>query len=402
MTRESIADASRRMKSKSTFIDLLDSESRKNLEALKTHYGRHPLVVYTGAGVSKGDNEARFGLPGWWGLLEKVLDISTKRNRGKKTLSGDPWKAADLVVSKCGSKSKFQRILVSVVQARQNYTNSQRQLSRSFLTLAPTLNAVTAFCAELRGQVEDVLQPRYDVGPNPRIRAILTSNYDSFLEAGFSTKFIKPLLKPVAAFGSSAGRIDQIPVFHVHGYVPHPSQRLTRKRRPLVKQLVLTNDDYKKAWNRRDAFGPTMTPQIHYLRHYTVLFVGFSFTDKYVCNLLRELRREYSLSQGSHKREHFALIPAALFETRGSEYFRRMGIRTLIFREFGEIPTILGELYTSALMSNRGLETIQIAWVDRKTHHLKDKDGPRLKIQECWKILLDCRNGALPFFSELP
>ena len=62
----------------------------------------------------------------------------------------------------------------------------------------------------------------YERSINHRVCAIVTSNYDPFLEAASSTMFRKPILKPVAARGSSVGGLVEIPVFHIHGYVPFP------------------------------------------------------------------------------------------------------------------------------------------------------------------------------------
>jgi hypothetical protein len=67
----------------------------------------------------------------------------------------------------------------------------------------------------------------------------------------------------------------------------------------MVPGLVIRAEDYERAWNERDVFGTTMAPQIHYLRHYTVLFIGFSFADQYVCTLLRRLKKDSDRAAGS-------------------------------------------------------------------------------------------------------
>ena len=374
--------------------------SAVNLAELKRHYRRHPIVVYTGAGVSRGDEKGRFGLPGWLDLLREILRRSTALS--STDLPEDPWDAAEQVIKKCGGKERFQRELISIVQARENYADAKRQLSKSFLGEAPTLNAIAAFCAHLKGQVQKVKGDRYDIGPNRRVRAILTSNYDPFLEAAFSTKFIKPLLKPVAAYGSRVGNLNQIPVFHIHGYVPHPAQRRGASRKPLVAQLVLGRDDYETAWDRSNAFGTTMTTQIHFLRHYTMLFVGFSFADKYVCNLLEAIKEEYRSSQTPDRKQHFALVSAGLFNERGGSYFRRIGVRPILYRDHNEIPFLLGELYVSGLIKDYESDDITLAWVDRHTHKVLQQDGPSLKSQQYWSNLLDCRNGGVPASYDKP
>lgn len=365
-----------------------------NMAELKKHYSRYPIVVYTGAGVSRGDEKGRFGLPGWLDLLREILRRCVAL--GPTDLPDDPWDAAEQVIKKCGGKKRFQKEITSIVQAQENYAGAKRQLSKSFLSQAPTLNAVAAFCARLKGQVQKVKGDRYDIGQNRRVRAVLTSNYDPFLEAAFSTKFIKPLLKPVAAYGSRVGNLEEIPVFHIHGYVPHPAQRRGASRKPLVAQLVLGREDYETAWDRSNAFGTTMTPQIHFLRHYTVLFVGFSFTDKYVCDLLQAIKKEYQSSQTPERKRHFAMISAGLFNERGGGYFQRIGVRPIIYRDHNEIPDLLGELYASGLIKDYETDDITLATVDRHTHKVLQQHGPSLKSRQYWLNLLHCRNGGLP------
>lgn len=376
-------------------------EAALNFAELKGHYLRYPIVLYTGAGVSIGDEQRRFGLPGWLDLLREVLTNITGLNSVNLSakLPDDPWMAADHVIRRCGGKRNFQKALTSIVQANENYTVSQRQLSRSFLTVAPTLNAVAAFCARLRGRVQIAKDVRYDIGSNPRVRAVLTSNYDPFLEAAFSTKFIKPLLKPVAAYGSHVGNLAQIPVFHIHGYVPHPAQRQRLGRKPLVARLVLSRDDYARAWDSSNAFGTTMTPQIHFLRHYTILFVGFSFADKYVCKLLEKIRLEYSQPPTSDRKQHFAMIPISLFKQHGNNYFRRIGVRPIVYKHHQDVPSLLGDLYLSALTKEYPAGEVPLAWVNRHSHKVLQQHGSVLKPDQYWQALLSCRNGALPLSS---
>jgi hypothetical protein len=363
------------------------------IQALIRHYERNAVVLYTGAGVS---TATTFGLPPWLGLLKQIFEQCNGSRSFYNCLSDDPWIAADYVIQACGTKERFQKELSSLVQAKRNYAPAKRQLSKAFLTEAATLNAVAAFCARLRGQVNNVKGIRYDIGPNYRVRAVLTSNYDPFLEASFSTKFIKPLLKPVAAFGSHAGGLNQIPVFHVHGYVPHPAQKRRELTKPLVSQLVLSREDYEAAWDRHNAFGTTITPQIHFIRHYTILFIGFSFSDVYVCNLLRETRHEYEGTKRSERRQHFALVSRELLSRRGVESFESMGIKPIVYNDHREIPHLLGQIYVSGLNTDTGSDQVSLPMVQKFTHDKLSKTFTVLTGSDYWAALVECRNGGLP------
>jgi len=139
-----------------------------------------------------------------------------------------------------------------------------------------------------------------------------------------------------------------------------------------------------------------MTPQIHFLRHYTVLFVGFSFADKYVRDLLKAIKEEYRSSLTPDRRRHFAMMSTGLFDERGSRYFQHIGVRPILYKDHSEIPALLGELYISGLVKDYESDDITLAWVDRHTHKILQQNGPSLRSHQYWSNLLDCRNGGLP------
>ena len=207
------------------------------------------------------------------------------------------------------------------------------------------------------------------------IQGIITTNYDPFLEAAAATMFRKELLKPVAAYGAPAGTHQQIPVFHIHGYVPHPGQQDAYYREPTTSQLVITSEDYNLAWAKNTAFGTTITPQVHYLRHFPTLFIGFSFDDKEVVGLLKKLQmeREYRKEETV---EHFAIMNEA--EANKLD-FAELGIKVIELPSFIDIPACLGEVYQAGLeqdFQNSLLEKLQMDSID-----------------DYWPILLSCRNA---------
>jgi len=388
-------------------------DSGKNLTSLKQHYRNNPVVLYTGAGVSQTD--CIYGLESWEGLLRKIYTHGAKGdeetfNKKWNRLS-DSWKVADWIVSECPGEdleakvARFQGTLTGIVRQTRNFTKAHRQLSLPFLNNAKTLNAITAFCCCLRGRVKRKKQDppkkppndiRFAIALNPRVKAVLTSNYDPFLEVASTTKFIRPRLKSVSALGSLAGNLHTIPVFHAHGYVPHPYQKRKGVRVPYVKNLVLTRAEYKRAWNPQDVYGITMAYQIHYLRHYVTLFIGFSFADVYICELLAKLKDEFLRSKVANGHSHFAVLTAEDYLNAGGDIcFKAMGVKPIFCEaDYSNIPDLLGRLYTSGL---KGADDGKVS-LPRVTPRTHEPNGRPLAITKStyWNALLECRNSAIP------
>ncbi len=378
--------------------DCLDSSFADSpaLRDFAKAYCREPIVLYTGAGVSSGfktvvsGTEREFGLPGWLPLLSEVVrEAGGKASAGTST---DPWQAADEAVTACGDKQSFETRLRKVLERKQNYAQHHGQLSGPLVRGATTLRATAAFCGRLTAQIAGASEagaksPRtyFTSARNERVAAVLTSNYDCFLEAASSNLFRKPVLKPVTARGSLAASLTRSPVFHVHGYVPHPHWQ--KQQMPMVPGLVITSEDYERAWNERDVFGTTMAPQIHYLRHYTVLFIGFSFADKYVCKLLRNLKEEF---EGKPFRSHFALVPE---NGPSDEELRALGVQGIRWQKPQDIPSILERIYVAGLRVD-GSETLVLPEVRPRTHEPTGK-AVAYPLDRVWDLLNACRNEGV-------
>jgi len=355
---------------------------------LREWYLSFPIVLYAGAGVPIGS-----GLPDWDGLLARAagtLGVDDYRES-----SSDPWVAADDIVAAKGNRA-LQKALERIIQDDELYRRSHGQLAARALEAA-TLRAVVAFSGVPSERVASRSDwVTFSFAPNRRLAAVLTTNFDCLLEAASTNFYRRPLLKPVAAKGSSAGDLDQIPVFHVHGYVPHPHPTRTRRgrrkqadRRPSVKDLVVTTEAYQRQWNREDAYGATIAPQIHLLRHYVTLFVGFSFRDAAVRGLLEELRREF---QGTN-RSHFAFVDGGTYRRVRARGFEAMGVRPIVWEDPGEIREWLGRLYCAGLERDHG-KRVEIPLV-RKVSHQPTGKRFDLSAAACWELARSCRNGML-------
>lgn len=339
--------------------------------SLKHHYINHPIALYTGAGVSWAKDK-NYGLRGWDNFVKRILKDHEGLNstileefelRSSQEWKDEPWEMAEWVAERIG-KGAFERHIMEIVQKQENFQKKYKLLSGKYLKSASTLRSVAAFCAKFRSGKLVI----YDKGavaiyqpvPNPRLRAVLTSNYDPFLEAASSTMYRNPILKPVGARGSSVGNLSQIPVFHIHGYVNFPRKFVKEKKseiEPLVDP-VITKSDYESAWKSDDVFNFTMGPQIHVLRHNAVLFVGFSFRDRWVNNLLEDLNKERKCRKD--RLFHYALMKKEDVESKGERFFKNLGVKPISLKKFKEIPNLLSVLYQQALIHDYGHVDIEL------------------------------------------
>ena len=140
-----------------------------------------------------------------------------------------------------------------------------------------TLDAVISFCAAPPGSpLAPESQSRWET--NPKVGAILTTNYDNLLEGAFGTKYGRSLLKPVAreeARESMPGK-RVIPVYHMHGYVsyvddPHAPDGVK------ASELVIAEEDYYRTYYNLLGFSNVVATSV--LRQFPCLFIGSSMAD---------------------------------------------------------------------------------------------------------------------------
>jgi hypothetical protein len=363
-----------------------------------------------GAGSSRGDKGCKDGIPGWWGLLEKVLEKSPYATAGaiaELKTKADPWDAADFVLrmmaeEEAQRKERFQSALWEIIRDPSHYPITKpgpppsdriKLIKREFLNQNTTLNAVVAFCggitAWVRSEEESPKKLYFVCQTNPRIRAVLTTNYDPFLESASTLKYRYDLLKPVASYGSDEGNIRQIPVYHIHGYVPHPKQAKTNvERKPFVAELVLDRSSYEAAWRSDDVFGPTMGPQIHYLRNSVTLFIGFSFMDKKVNELLQKVNEA---CPDTRKKKHYAFVSEEEYKEHGADFYDRNGINPIQYADPKEIRDRLGELYQAGLKADQKGDEIHLPWVTANKHKPTTFPPRGTTGAEYWNTLLDAR-----------
>jgi hypothetical protein len=158
----------------------------------------------------------------------------------------------------------------------------------------------------------------------------------------------------------------QLPVYHIHGYVPYGIRRRPKYR------LILTAESY------RDAYRPgkfTTVTLDRFLRHFPTLFVGISFEDELL------VRRIEQLAGWATTPTHFALLKKGSVRDRLLKRLSKARVQPVLYERHQEIPTILGRIYQAGLKPD-DLRVRKESKSGRLTGHI------RMNRREYWERLL--------------
>ncbi|WP_437646811.1 SIR2 family protein [Sorangium sp. So ce362] len=244
------------------------------LEQLRERYAAEGLIVFAGAGVS-----AAAGMPTWRQLAEKLRDRARKR-------SADP----------------------AVVDEIQQYISSNQlinALSAAKLALGPQDFNWTVD-KELDDTGRDVPElARAIAALKPKLKAVLTTNIDRFLERAFQGEW-RVIDRPAADVV-----MDRRFILKLHGTLR------------AWDTWVFSRDQYDRAIFGspllQDAFGALY-------RAHSILFVGFGLADD---NIDQTLARVRALA-GGQPPMHFALLPEGVPPFR-RRLLEESGIRLILY-----------------------------------------------------------------------
>jgi hypothetical protein len=411
-------------------------------------YSRQPIVVFAGAGATRADparSKGPYGVGTWGELLDEIVEANNDENlrrqyEQEKERARTPWDLAEWISRQVdggqpattGTLTPFQRLIIQVVRGPKDAKGRHRnlpvtgtperlikQLPSAFLGAAPTMNAIVAFCGRLvaitGARFKDGSYLGFRVEPNQRVRALVTPNFDPYLEAAASRKYKRDLLKPVAAVDSGAENLRQIPVFHVHGYVPFPPLNKPGVHHGeqlgeggLRRSMVLTKSDYEREQKSANAYSPTLGPQVHLMRHYPTLFIGFSFSDQWINEVLQTIHsegRRYN-DPGENMRRRFAIVNGKDFSNEYLGYLRDdLGVVPVVVNSFSDIPEVLGSLYQEAL--ERDLPGRRLLSLEDQTRAPREvisgkrrRRRPQYTAEESWRILYEMRDGKFPTTAQ--
>lgn len=169
-----------------------------------------------------------------------------------------------------------------------------------------------------------------------KISEVLTYNFDSVLEQSLDNMYSSNK-KEVE---TSITNINNIEIYHVHGYIPYDYKINTD-----VNNFVFTDKDYYENAVNQNNF--TNNTQKKIFNKYQVVFVGVSFTDGNLKEILRK-----RIINDENKTQLYAFYKLPDFDKKGREkkiietkykilqqsYFDTLGIKIIWVRDYKEIP----------------------------------------------------------------
>lgn len=315
----------------------LTPDSERALDSLCQEYAERGVCLFTGAGTSITESK-KYKTPGWWGLLEEACRrIHPRRSEEECTehfdalckRHGSAWSVASALADEAGGEARLLAVIRRALVRRTGSDGRYKRLPKSYLDHAGTLNAVLAFCSRVRA-IGD--WPRY--GINPRVRDVLTLNYDWFFEGGGTRKHQANRFKPMASLNSKR-RTGRLHVYHVHGYIPHGIN--TRIEHP----LVLTSGSYREAY-KEGTFALRRIDE--HLGETSAVFVGISFEDDPLVRRLEKLAGEGATT-------HFVLTKKGDIGPDRMRLLRSARVRAIVYDDHPQIPSILRRVYAAGLSS---------------------------------------------------
>lgn len=238
-----------------------------------------------------------------------------------------------------------------------------------------TLNALITFCAASPKDLQEPWKTQLqsskgfiDVGINPRIGGILTTNYDGLFEAAFNHKYTRSKgvsygMRPRLEGSHTAPQFDRMPVVHIHGYLSHNVDRYKIEEKPKSEirlvDFVSAETDYFKAFYESMRFGNYAA--MSFLENHHILFVGCSMEDQNLRRFLFHLRNAtrtntekfavlFTTCSKEHESSHSEGLCAQCLTPR-DWYIQKVldayGVNVIWLCKFSDIPLLLESVYKS-------------------------------------------------------
>lgn len=312
--------------------------NKKLLDALTVSYKKGKVVLFTGAGVSMAAN-----FPSWETLVARFL-ISRFQEESKHCKEEDKLKELIEI-------EKLNRECSYIAQTRLIMQNIEPE---KYLELLKKALYYEDDKINLdNGLFNAIIRLIRNSGNNPKIKDIVTFNFDDLLERKLEQSNI--YYDSFTTYGEK-NEENNLGVYHVHGYLGKDSNPDEID----LDDIIFSEEQYHKMYN--DVYHWSNLKQINYLRENTCLFIGCSLTDP-------NMRRLLDIARMDNEVKHFAIlkkedicVPKNIendseayiqyqnfnIQNRNS-YFNSLGIHVVWVSEFVEIPNILDTIIKNGI-----------------------------------------------------
>jgi len=263
-------------------------KNTENLNKLIENYSSEKTVAFVGSGVSD-----PLGIVDWKGLLKELInhcEMNFQNNSKQELDNSEQWpELADKIYYELQSKQK-ERLFYSVIRNKMVPSNNTTTLTLVKMIIA--------------------------------IKICLTTNFDRSIESAYEaldylSKYLgnkeygKPLIKYVPNFGEYLSQSKGI-IYYLHGNISEDIYILRKTH----------YDKYYPSVSRMNGGSTSIEDCLKYFfKNKNIIFIGFSFADKYIRQYLLKLAKEI-------EREN--MINSSLFNEHGKVYNREQILHFLL------------------------------------------------------------------------
>ena len=307
--------------------------------------GPNSFGLFLGAGVNlpTGDVPVKFKTYTWPQLLEELYQKNADRYdqtfEELMTTYGENWPdLAEALIGNLPPEIASEQLDQIVYDKDLPRSDRRARLSEELLKQTPNLHAAISFSTQIKRHLKSWRFQR-----NPKIGAIITTNYDFFFGAGWTRYEAFKRQWKIRTPSNSDRPIEDGGIYYIHGYLPY---RMRKKR-----ELVLTKKSYDEYY-APGAFARKVLMQV--VEKYQLLFIGFSFADNMVCDLLQEMRARVD-------RQHFAFT-----DEKAGARAEALGIIPIVVTDWGEIARDLKKIYCASIPASSwqsfGFDSVDAYW----------------------------------------
>ena len=250
-----------------------------NIQILQECYSRVTLIPVVGSGLS-----IPMGLPSWRELIEKSADYFSVSDEKKEC------------IRKCLDRNEYLDATDVILEA-----GVSDQMLREYIAKSMT---------EAKENSNSVDNNYRDLALFSKIR-YMTTNYDQYInDFAEARTFCLEDLENIQINQFAYSAYDHV-VIPLHGEISRP------------ESIVLSRDSYQKLYNT-DSFKSEFE---HMRTHFTFLFMGFSFEDKYIQKLFDKILHHYQA-------QHFILFDKSEADKNAEKIERiktQYGIETVFY-----------------------------------------------------------------------
>jgi hypothetical protein len=285
-------------------------EKQAAISYLKTSLSKGELVLFLGAGASKG-----LGLPDWTTYINLIRTECGLKEISPSASADELQLAADEIRINNPSMPEYFKVLKKCLYSKLPTLNSEILQNKLLISLG------TLLMSSKRGS----------------IKRVVTLNYDSMLEwylklCGFVVRIISKLPHMEGS--------EDVSIYHPHGFLPHPSLKNLED-----SDFILL--DFKQAnaqLSERD--NPYYEKTRYIMRSGLCLFVGMSentFDDRLLAPILVSMDKEVHKERPTG----FWFIEQKVYDNK-KNHFRDLNVVPIPYSSVDAIPDFILEICQNA------------------------------------------------------